>query len=59
MVSHKQSTTILYIICLLLCCSAKSLAQKGSKDFDQIKKILHQQQQDWNNGNIDAFMEAY
>lgn len=57
--SHRRSTTILYIVCLLFCCSATSLAQKGSKDFGQIKKILFQQQQDWNNGNIDAFMEAY
>ena len=34
-------------------------AQTNTKPFEEIKKILFQQQEDWNNGNIDAFMEAY
>ncbi len=34
-------------------------AQPSSKHFEKIKKILIQQQDDWNNGNIDAFMKAY
>ena len=54
-----QSITILFTTCLVFSCSNKILDQKDSRDFEQIKKILYQQQQDWNNGNIDAFMVAY
>ena len=34
-------------------------AQDKEKDFEQIKRIFHQQEEDWNRGDIDAFMEAY
>ncbi len=34
-------------------------AQQSDKQMEQIKKLLYQQQQDWNNGDIDAFMEVY
>ena len=51
--------TLLCFISLLFCSVSTTLAQKGAKDFAQIKKILYQQQQDWNNGDIDAFMQAY
>ena len=50
---------ILVIICLGTAYTPSTLAQKGSKDFAQIEKILFQQEQDWNNGDIDAFMKAY
>ena len=50
---------ILLIICLVLGYTTTTLAQKDSKNFDQIKKILFQQEQDWNDGDIDAFMKAY
>jgi lysophospholipase L1-like esterase/ketosteroid isomerase-like protein len=42
-----------------LCHGAKVLSQDDSADFDQIKKIFYQQEEDWNKGDIDAFMEAY
>jgi len=35
------------------------LAQDQNKDFEMIKKIFFRQQEDWNRGDIDAFMEAY
>ena len=54
-----QSIIMIYITCLVCCSSTKILAQKDSKDFEQIKKILYQQQHDWNNGDINAFMKAY
>ncbi len=50
---------ILLIICLAAAYSIPTLAQKDSKNFDQIKMILFQQEQDWNDGDIDAFMKAY
>lgn len=34
-------------------------AQEVNTDFEQIKKIFYQQEEDWNRGDIDAFMEAY
>jgi len=49
----------LILICLALAFSTEIRAQKDTKDFEQIKKILFQQEKDWNNGDIDAFMEAY
>ncbi|MCK4879517.1 MAG: hypothetical protein KAS82_02615 [Bacteroidales bacterium] len=53
------SIPILYIICLLSCSSTSILAQNNTTDFKQIKKIFYQQEEDWNNGDIDAFMKAY
>lgn len=35
------------------------LAPGDSADFDQIKEIFYQQENDWNKGDIDAFMKAY
>lgn len=49
----------LYIIVLLILSSTPLLAQNSSSDFEQIKKIFFQQEEDWNSGDIDAFMEAY
>ena len=34
-------------------------AQSEDKDFAKIKKLLYQQQSDWNNGDVDAFMQVY
>lgn len=34
-------------------------AQTQNKQFEKIKTLLSEQQEDWNTGNIDAFMEAY
>jgi ketosteroid isomerase-like protein len=46
------------MICLLFV-STFTLAQDDNTDFEQIKKILFQQEEDWNRGDIDAFMRAY
>jgi len=46
------------MICLLFV-STFTLAQDDNTDFEQIKKILFQQEDDWNRGDIDAFMRAY
>lgn len=51
--------TILAITFLAFNCHTPLLAQNDSKEFEQIKKILFQQEQDWNKGDIDAFMNAY
>lgn len=34
-------------------------AVDDSADFNQIKRIFYQQEEDWNRGDIDAFMQAY
>lgn len=49
---------ILFLIFTLLV-GASTNAQEKNDDFFRIKKNLLQQQQDWNNGDIDAFMTAY
>lgn len=54
-----KRVTILFMTCIVFCHGTNILAQKGSRDMEQIKNIHFQQQQNWNNGNIDAFMEAY
>ncbi len=53
----KKPVTLLFI--LLLIGVADVSAQKKSRQLEKIKSILYQQQIDWNNGDIDAFMEAY
>jgi ketosteroid isomerase-like protein len=59
------SIKILFLMCLAFAYSTETLAQKDTKDtkdtkdFAQIKKILFQQEEDWNKGDIDAFMTAY
>lgn len=44
---------------VLLILSVNGTAQKSNKHFDTIKDLLYQQQADWNNADIDAFMEVY
>jgi len=49
-----------FLILSCLCLSVVIVSgQKQSKDFKTITDILMQQQADWNNGDIDAFMKAY
>jgi len=45
------------LICLIMTISIG--AQKSNKNFTTIKNLLYQQQEDWNNADIDAFMEVY
>ncbi len=49
---------LMQMICLISF-STLIQAQENNKDFDEIKHILFQQEADWNNGDIDAFMKAY
>jgi len=57
---YKKSKSIRCIlISVMLLFSMVILAQDDNSDFEQVKKILFQQEEDWNRGDIDAFMEAY
>jgi len=47
------------MLCLLFISNAYLLAQDGKPEFEQIKKIFYQQEEDWNRGDIEAFMQAY
>lgn len=53
--SDKQYRMWVEKLCAGVCIPAKG----DSSDFDQIKKIFYQQEEDWNKGDIDAFMKAY
>ena len=46
------------VFALLLACQVSSFAQK-SKNIKAIKAVMKKQSKDWNNGDIDAFMEGY
>jgi mannan endo-1,4-beta-mannosidase len=50
---------LMQMTCLFLFSSINTLAQDSNTDFEQIKKIFFQQEEDWNRGDIDAFMKAY
>lgn len=47
------------ILLLVLCCSISAMLQAQDKDKQQILSILQRQTEDWNRGNIDAFMVGY
>lgn len=49
--------TKLWCLCLLL--GSCVLSAQEDADFAQIRTALMQQQDDWNKGDIPAFMEAY
>jgi ketosteroid isomerase-like protein len=51
--------SLLTAVILLLFFNFPGMAQEGSRDFNTIRNILFQQQEDWNKGDIDAFMTAY
>ena len=50
---------LIFFILFLFIANVALYGQSDSKHFQKIKNILTQQQDDWNNGDIDAFMEAY
>ena len=50
---------LIQVICLLIFSNILIQAQNVNPEFEQIKKIFFQQEEDWNKGDIDAFMEAY
>ena len=52
-----KNVLLLFTLAFLL--STFTSAQSTSRNFEKIKSLLHQQQNDWNSGNIDAFMQAY
>lgn len=47
------------ILCFLLIISARSEAQDGGKGKNEILAILQKQEQAWNNGDLNGFMEGY
>ena len=51
----KKTALLLFFIF----CASITMAQKGSKSFQEIKKLLYQQQEDWNKGDVEAFMQVY
>ena len=57
--NNKSTHILLMQMISLLFFSTFILAQDSNKDFEQIKKIFFQQEDDWNRGDIDAFMKAY
>ncbi len=44
---------------IMICFSLALSAQYSDGDFNKVSQILMQQQQDWNAGDIDAFMTSY
>ena len=57
---YKKSKSIRCIlISAMLLFNMFILAQDDNPDIEQIRKVLFQQEEDWNRGDIDAFMEAY
>jgi len=44
---------------LIICFALTAHAQYSDKDFNKISHTLMQQQEDWNRGDIDAFMTSY
>ena len=57
----KKAKQIVVLVIIGLACgfSIPLMAVDNSRDFEEIKKILAQQERDWNQGDIDAFMDAY
>jgi len=47
----------LFIIALIM--SVMPVQAQSNKAVEAVKSLLHQQMQDWNKGDIDAFMEGY
>lgn len=57
---HKRTAIrTIQVLCLLIFSNIFILAQEANPEFEQIKKIFYQQEEDWNKGDIDAFMQAY
>ena len=54
-----RSTQIFIVVFTFLMFSNLLSAQEVDKDLQQIEQLLYQQQEDWNKGDIDAFMEVY
>lgn len=48
-----------FIILLSSCASTKFSAAEEQVAFEQIKKVLYTQQDAWNEGNLEKFMEGY
>lgn len=47
------------LLLLFIFCASITIAQKDAKSFQEIKKLLYQQQEDWNKGDVEAFMQVY
>jgi len=53
---HIQIKKIMLTVRLLMCSTSVIVDQSESNDFKKIKKIFYQQENDWNTGDINAFM---
>ena len=56
-----RSLLLIFSLTLLFtsCNNAKENTAAEAKDIEDIKKLLDRQNQDWNRGDIDAFMIGY
>lgn len=48
-----------FFLIMTLLLSSSSLLSQNDKDIQAIRKVLETQQNAWNQGNIEAFMEGY
>jgi hypothetical protein len=49
----------LFLLTILACITSLLLPAQSNKDEKEILDLLHRQTQEWNKGNIDAFMSGY
>jgi ketosteroid isomerase-like protein len=55
---QKISIYLFLVSALFLTCQPAT-AQKNKKDEEAIRAVMNKQQHDWNNADIEAFMEGY
>ncbi len=49
----------LFLVLLLFICTSSIYAQTKHKDLVKVEEILNRQATDWNNGDLEAFMQGY
>lgn len=61
MKSFKTTYSTLILLCFFSNCQEKKDVVKSSRteDIKQIANLIQQQQSDWNNGNLDGYMNGY
>ncbi len=54
-----KNPTVIFLLIFLTGSLTNTLSAQEHKDIRKVKTILQQQANDWNEGNIEAFMQAY
>ena len=49
----------LFLLACLLCVLTPSFAQKNNADTRAIRQVMQEQQDAWNRGDLEAFMQGY